>query len=111
MDDLVQRLRAEIVRTVQLDVMHQDAADRIERQAARNAELERENAELRRDAERINWIETTVKRGGRLDIAVSLFGRGFEIGEYAPSNATVASGPLRKVIDAAAAAEIGKAMT
>ena len=50
MTTLVERLRDEIKRTVSLDLMHHEAADLIEEQQQRIAELEK-------DAERLDWLE------------------------------------------------------
>lgn len=72
-----------------------------EAQAHRIAELEADVASLRVDAERLNWIESEVAKG-RLEIARSLLGKGYEFGFWQPGpNAKTHIGTFRAAIDAA----------
>jgi hypothetical protein len=65
-------------------------------------ELEREVAALRKDAERLDWIECNVMNG-KLEIAQSIYKTGYEFGfwQQGGPRAIVKSGTLRKAIDAA----------
>ena len=55
---------------------------------------------LRKDAERLDWIEGQA-RARKIEIAKSLLGTGYEIGLHPSLSVYVGSGSLRSVIDAA----------
>ncbi len=63
---------------------------------AQDAEIER----LREDAARLDWIEQQASRM-KIELARSIMGKGFEIGEWPSLRVTVTAGTLREVIDAA----------
>ena len=58
---------------------------------------------LGKEVARLDWIER-LARAGRLEIAISLLGSGFEFGMHAakkPTRCTVKNGSLRAAVDAA----------
>lgn len=68
--------------------------------AAQAQETERTRAELQKESARLDWLEQAARRR-KVEIARSLFGTGFEIGEWPEMRATVANGGLREAIDRA----------
>jgi hypothetical protein len=70
-----------------------DAQDEIER-------LRNKVQALQKDADRLNWIETVASLK-KIEIAKSILGTGFEIGEWPSMRVTVKSGTMRDAIDAA----------
>ena len=64
------------------------------------AEMLRLHLEAIDDTERLNWIETAATRR-KVEIARSILGAGYEIGEWPSMRVTVKSGTLREAIDAA----------
>ena len=75
----------------------------MERAAAelrRLSAVEAERDALRADAERLDWIERAAL-ARKVEIARSLLGTGFEIGQWPSMRVTVTSGSLRAAIDAA----------
>ncbi len=67
---------------------------------AERDKLAAELAEARRDAERLDWIEAAARRQ-KIEIARSILGVGFEIGEWPNMRVTVRNGSLRAAIDSA----------
>jgi len=68
------------------------------------AEMPRLHMDAIDDAERLNWIELAATRR-KVEIARSILGAGYEIGEWPSMRVTVKSGTLRQAIDAARASE------
>lgn len=70
-------------------------------------EIDRLRAEVearRADAERLNWIQSIASQErGKVELARSILGTGFEVGEWPNMRVTVKAGDLRAAIDAARA--------
>ena len=62
--------------------------------------LRAEAEALRKDAARLDWLQTAAD-ARKIELAKSLFGRGYEIGEWPSMRVTVKIGTLRDAIDAA----------
>jgi hypothetical protein len=86
MNDLVDRLRFVFSVSSGAPTLLTEAADEIER--------------LRKDAERLDWLQRAAD-ARKVELAKSLFGTGYEIGEWPSMRVTVKSGSLRAAIDAA----------
>lgn len=99
--DLVERLRAEIEEIERpLDAQMARLNARVIDLTAQRDEL---SLALGREVSRLDWIERMAKTG-RLEIAISILGSGFEFGMHAakkPPRCTVKNGNLRVAVDAA----------
>lgn len=62
----------------------------------------RQLAALQRDRERLDWIEGIAgQQRGKVELARSILGTGFEVGEWPSMRVTVQAGSLRAAIDQA----------
>ena len=68
--------------------------------AAEITRLRAEAEALRKDAARLDWLQTAAD-ARKIELAKSLFGGGYEIGQWPSMRVTVKIGTLRDAIDAA----------
>ena len=93
MKDIVERLNAaDAVSTPRGHLMREAAAE--------ITRLRAEAEALRKDAARLDWLQTAAD-ARKIELAKSLFGGGYEIGQWPSMRVTVKIGTLRDAIDAA----------